>query len=82
MQDYYDIKLGEEQLPKFSQPRYIVVRLFVLDGIVSDYYKVNCQELMASTDDLAGAFDLRNWYEKHQKQGKGGVTYTYEVHER
>lgn len=77
--DYHSVFCGDEQLPKFLPTAYVIVRRFTIPGIESKYYDVRCQEEMAGCDDLAGAFDLRDWYQTHQSQGKGGVAYKYEV---
>ena len=77
--NYHSVFCGDDELPKFEPTTYVVVRRFTVPGIESNYYDVQCAEEMAGCDDLAGAFDLRNWYQKHQPQGKGGVTYKYEV---
>lgn len=79
--EYSEVRYGAE-LPKYDPTTYVVVRRFTLPGVESKYYDVRCEEEMAGCDDLAGAFDLRNWYQKHQSQGKGGVSYEYEVMER
>ena len=79
--EYSEVRYGAE-LPKYDPTTYVVVRRFTLPGVESKYYDVRCGEEMAGCDDLAGAFDLRNWYQKYQSQGKGGVSYEYEVMER
>lgn len=82
MQEYNDIRFHGEELPKLNLGNFVVIRLFRIDGVASKYYDVNCEQEVASTDDLAGAFDLRDWYRKHEPYHKSGVKFNYEVYQR
>lgn len=77
--NYHSVFCGEDTLPKFEPTAYVIIRRFIIAGIESNYYDVCCEEEMAGCNDLAGAFDLLGWYQKHQPHGKGGAIYKYEV---
>lgn len=77
--EYSEVRFGDAELPKYEPTTYVIIRRFLIAGVESKFYDVRCEEEMAGCDDLAGAFDLRDWYQKHQSQDKGGASYKYEV---
>lgn len=82
MQTYDDVKYYGEELPKFEPSRYVIVRTFEIHSEHSKYYQAKCQQEMAGTDDLAWAFDLRDWYENNFPSHNLVIDYKYEVQER
>lgn len=82
MQTYDDVKYCGEELPKFAPSKYIIVRTFVIHSQHSKYYEAQCQQEMAGADDLAWAFDLRDWYENNFPSHNLAIDYKYEVQER
>lgn len=68
-----------ETLPLYEKEKFVIVRRHGICGVHSDYYVVNAQVIVAECSEIAGAFDLRNWFNEHFPEGPDGVPYRYIV---
>lgn len=76
----YNPAFGDaEVLPVYRRNKFLIVRHHTIPGIESEYYTVNARMVVADCNEIAGAFDLRDWFDRNYPKAPDGTDFYYQV---